>query len=148
MHRLALALIVLAAGACSVSSTDLFNCPDAFEGQFDEALQPVALASSDGALWFRFVDQQSRAGLAYQINVHAVPAECLGAAEPLSDPISGGDPGKCAIVVPCAALADLDLYVASWSISVLDASGAALWHSQPVPITVQAMQQIRADCGQ
>ena len=137
----------LAVSGCPRTPDDLLHCPDIFEGPIDEALQPIDLQSSAGGLWFRFEDQCSRSACTYQINLHDVFAECIGKAQPFSAQVPAVDPGEYVITVPCETLTSLNLDYASWSVSLLDANGIELGHSQPVPITIPAMEQICADCA-
>lgn len=137
----------LAASGCLCTPHDLFQCPDISESPIDEALQPIDLESSAGELWFRFEDQCSRSACTYLINLHNVYAECIGKAQPFSAQVPAVDPGEYVITVPCETLTSLNLDYASWSVSLLGANGAALGHSQTVPITIQALEQIRADCA-
>ena len=148
MLRNLAACAILTAGGCSLTPPDPWGCPDSPAGRWAETLRPVELQYADRELRFRFVDERFRAAAAYRIDLHAVYAECVGASEPFSAPIPAVGPGAYVIVVECARLAEAGLYVASWSVSALDASGATRWYSQATPITLQDLEQIKAACGQ
>lgn len=136
----------LALAGCPLGPVIDGACPQVFASPLEAGIEPLAVEVVAGEVQFVFADAEARPGLAYEVWLHAVQAECVATGAPIGGRVAAGVSGEQRVSAACAELVARELLVASWSVRLVADGGGEVGHSRLEPITLGAMEAMRVAC--
>jgi hypothetical protein len=84
----------LALAGCPLGPVIDGSCPGVFASPVEAGIEPLAVEVVAGEVQFVFADAEARSGLAYEVWLHAVQAECVATGAPIGGRVTAEASGE------------------------------------------------------